>query len=131
MLSQDEIDQLTRGTLEGDFSGSPDQKEFRVKIYPVVFKELEPSPNNKGADVEMKAFYDIPLDLEVELGSVPLKIGDLAELRIGDILKVERGEGEPVDIVIGGQLIAEGEVLVIGDKLGIRITTIVGSRRKR
>lgn len=78
-------------------------------------------PMHRGLELIM----DIPLDVSVELGRVQMLIKDVLELATGSIVELERVAGEPVDLMVNGQLIAKGEVVVIEDNFGIRITEIV------
>jgi flagellar motor switch protein FliN/FliY len=78
-----------------------------------------------GVSRSMDLIKDIPLDVSVELGRVQMLIKDVLELATGSIVELERVAGEPVDLLVNGQLIAKGEVVVIEDNFGIRITEIV------
>ncbi len=68
---------------------------------------------------------DIPLDVTVELGRVRMLIKDVLELSSGSIVELDRVAGEPVDLLVNGRLIAKGEVVVIEDNFGIRVTEII------
>lgn len=68
---------------------------------------------------------DIPLEITVELGRTRLLIRDILELGIGSIVELEKMAGEPVDLLANGLLIARGEVVVIEDNFGVRITEII------
>ncbi len=68
---------------------------------------------------------DIPLDVTVELGRVRMLIKDVLELAMGSIVELDRVAGEPVDLLVNGRLVAKGEVVVIEDNFGIRLTEIV------
>ena len=73
----------------------------------------------------MDLIMDIPLDVTVELGRVRMLIKDVLELASGSIVELDRVAGEPVDLLVNGRLVAKGEVVVIEDNFGIRITEIV------
>jgi flagellar motor switch protein FliN/FliY len=73
----------------------------------------------------MDLLLDIPLEATVELGRVRMLIRDVLELSSGSIVELERVAGEPVDLLVNGRLVAKGEVVVIDDNFGIRITEIV------
>lgn len=73
----------------------------------------------------MELIMDIPLDVTVELGRVRMLIKDVLELASGSIVELDRMAGEPVDLLVNGRLIAKGEVVVIEDNFGIRITEII------
>jgi len=65
---------------------------------------------------------DVPLEIEVELDRVPMKIGALLDLDIDSIIEAPRSAGENLDIYIGGKLVAFGELVIIENTMGIRIT---------
>ena len=65
---------------------------------------------------------DVPLEIEVELDRVPMKIGALLDLDIDSIIEMPRSAGENLDIYIGGKLAAFGELVIIENTMGIRIT---------
>ncbi len=73
----------------------------------------------------MEMILDIPLDVTVELGRVRMLIKDVLELASGSIVELDRVAGEPVDLLVNGRLVAKGEVVVIEDNFGLRITEIV------
>jgi flagellar motor switch protein FliN/FliY len=68
---------------------------------------------------------DVPLDISVELGKTRKTIKDILELHQGAIIQLDKLAGEPVDMLVNGKLIAKGEVVVIDENYGIRITTII------
>ncbi|MDW8207175.1 MAG: flagellar motor switch protein FliN [Chloroherpetonaceae bacterium] len=84
---------------------------------------------NAGADAGMPRgldlILDIPLEVTVELGRVQMLIRDVLELSSGSIVELDRVAGEPVDLLVNGRLMARGEVVVIEDNFGIRITEII------
>jgi flagellar motor switch protein FliN/FliY len=89
-----------------------------------VFRPLEQSNQGKETrDLEM--ILDIPVRLSVELGRTKVTIKQLLEMAQGSVVELEGLAGEPMDILINGYLIAQGEVVVVEDKYGIRITEIV------
>ncbi|RUR56192.1 flagellar motor switch protein FliN [Vreelandella populi] len=89
-----------------------------------IFRPLSPAiGNEQSRDLEM--IMDIPVKLTVELGRTKLTIKQLLELAQGSVIELEGLAGEPMDILINGYLIAQGEVVVIEDKYGIRITEII------
>lgn len=75
----------------------------------------------------MDLIMDIPLDVSVELGRVKMLIKDVLELATGSIVELERVAGEPVDMLVNGKLVAKGEVVVIDDNFGLRITEIIST----
>ncbi|KML24137.1 flagellar motor switch protein FliN [Leclercia adecarboxylata] len=74
---------------------------------------------------DLNLILDIPVKMTVELGRTKMTIKDLLRLSQGSVVSLEGLAGEPLDILINGYLIAQGEVVVISDKFGIRITDII------
>ncbi len=70
--------------------------------------------------------HDIPVDLVVELGRARLTVKDLAEMGKGEILELERAADKPLDVVVGDRVFARGEVVMVGERLALRITELVG-----
>jgi flagellar motor switch protein FliN/FliY len=89
-----------------------------------VFKSLEPQDTLGGLqDIDM--ILDIPVKLTVELGRTKMTIKELLRLSQGSVVALDGLAGEPLDIMINGYLIAQGEVVVVADKFGVRITDII------
>ena len=89
-----------------------------------VFQPLAPgiapvAPN----DIDM--ILDIPVQLSVELGRTKIPIKHILQLAQGSVVELEAMAGEPMDVLVNGYLIAQGEVVVVNDKFGIRLTDIV------
>jgi flagellar motor switch protein FliN/FliY len=72
---------------------------------------------------------DVPLEISVELGRVKMMVRDVLELGSGAIIEIDKAAGEPVDVMVNGTLVARGEVVVIEDNFGVRITEIVSVER--
>lgn len=89
-----------------------------------IFRPLSPDSSTSQAR-ELEMIMDIPVKLTVELGRTKLTIKQLLELAQGSVIELEGLAGEPMDILINGYLIAQGEVVVVEDKYGIRITEII------
>jgi flagellar motor switch protein FliN/FliY len=68
---------------------------------------------------------DLPVEVIVELGRTRLTIRQLAELDRDDVIDLSRGSDTPLDIVVGGKVLARGEVVMVGDKMALRITEMV------
>jgi flagellar motor switch protein FliN/FliY len=81
------------------------------------------STPNAGNDLNM--ILDIPVQLTVELGRTRIPIKHILQLAQGSVVELETMAGEPMDVLVNGYLIAQGEVVVVNDKFGIRLTDIV------
>jgi|SRR5579875_1362547 len=94
---------------------------------PVELAQLsEAVPAEPPQMADLKRLSDVPIDLTVEIGRTRLTVGETLELRQGSILTLNRMAGEPVDLLVNGTPIARGEVVVIDEQFGVRITEIVG-----
>ncbi|MBD3895221.1 flagellar motor switch protein FliN [Halomonas sp. ML-15] len=89
-----------------------------------VFKPLDKGQSG-GTARDLEMVMDIPVKLSVELGRTRITIKQLLELAQGSVIELEGLAGEPMDILINGYLIAQGEVVVVDDKYGIRVTEII------
>lgn len=88
------------------------------------FEELKKgNPAAPARDLDF--ILDIPLEVTVEIGRAKMLINDLLQIGQGSIIELNRLAGEPLDIFVNQKLIARGEVVVVGEKFGIRITDIV------
>lgn len=76
------------------------------------------------ADVDF--LYDIPIELVVELGRATLTVRELAQLSKDNVIELDRLASQPLDILAGGQLFARGEVVVVDDRVALRVTELVG-----
>lgn len=82
--------------------------------------------DESGLDILM----DIPLEISVELGRVKMLVKDVVELGSGSIVEIDKAAGEPVDVLVNGRLVARGEVVVIEDNFGVRITEILNPQER-
>ncbi|WP_455813155.1 flagellar motor switch protein FliN [Pseudomonas graminis] len=89
-----------------------------------VFKSLDIG-DVSGSSQDIDMIMDIPVKLTVELGRTKMTIKELLRLSQGSVVALDGLAGEPLDILINGYLIAQGEVVVVADKYGVRITDII------
>ncbi|SAI02896.1 flagellar motor switch protein FliN [Bordetella ansorpii] len=88
-----------------------------------IFKPLATKDGVTGTDIDL--IMDVPVQLTVELGRTRLTIKNLLQLGQGSVVELDGLAGEPMDIFVNGYLIAQGEVVVVEDKYGIRLTDII------
>lgn len=94
-------------------------------VAPAAFTNFSDNvtPGAAGNDINM--ILDIPVQLTVELGRTRIPIKHILQLAQGSVVELEALAGEPMDVLVNGFLIAQGEVVVVNDKFGIRLTDIV------
>ncbi|MEY4761023.1 MAG: hypothetical protein RLZZ200_879 [Pseudomonadota bacterium] len=77
------------------------------------------------SEVNMDVILDVPVTLSLEVGRTRLPIRSLLQLNQGSVVELERAAGEPLDVYVNGTLIAHGEVVVVNEKFGIRLTDVI------
>jgi len=98
-----------------------------------LFPETTSGSNSGGSSSQalpdevsgLQILMDIPLEISVELGRVKMPVKDVVDLGSGSIVEIDKAAGEPVDVLVNGRLVARGEVVVIEDNFGVRITEIL------
>lgn len=96
------------------------------KVEPVKLENLSgPSVPSGGIGSDLDLIMDIPVVLSMELGNTEIAIRNLMQLTQGSVVELDRFAGEPLDVLVNGTLIAHGEVVVVNDKYGIRLTDVV------
>src|SRR6059036_1214525 len=95
----------------------------------IEFMPLTPAGPAGGDGADLRRLHDVPVELAVEIGRTRMTIGQTLELRPGSVVSLNRLAGEPVDLLINGKPIARGEVVVIDEEFGLRVTDVVSSGR--
>ena len=91
-----------------------------------IFEQLTPGrPPGAAPTQDFDLILDIPVHLTVELGRTKISIRNLLQLAHGSVVELDGMAGEPLDVLVNGTLIAQGEVVVVNDKFGIRLTDII------
>jgi flagellar motor switch protein FliN/FliY len=90
------------------------------------------SLNNTSADIERDIHFilDLPLMVTVELGRTKMMIKDLLRLSHGSVIEFDKIPGEPIEILVNEKLIARGEVVVVNEKFGVRLTDIISTTER-
>jgi flagellar motor switch protein FliN len=96
----------------------------------IEYEQFEQSKDSSGSpeaatDVDLSRLSDIPMELSVEIGRTHMTVGDTLDLRVGSVVTLERLAGEAADLLVNGSAIARGEVVVIDEQYGLRITEIL------
>jgi flagellar motor switch protein FliN len=88
-----------------------------------TFDEL--TDESAGGTVNMDAILDVPVTISMEIGRTRINIRNLLQLNQGSVVELDRLAGEPMDVLVNGTLIAQGEVVVVNEKFGLRLTDII------
>lgn len=100
---------------------------------------LEPAPMNNlveddgdgnVGDTNLDVILDIPISISLQIGSTKISIRNLLKLNQGSVVELDRLAGEPLDVLVNGTLIAHGEVVVVNEKYGIRLTDVISAAER-
>lgn len=91
----------------------------------VQFDALQKGSGGEGGEVNLDVILDVPVTLAMEVGRTRISIRNLLQLNQGSVVELDRAAGEPLDVFVNGTLVAHGEVVVINEKFGIRLTDVV------
>ena len=105
--------------VASELAGGADQ------VAPATFANFAPTGGSASAGNDINMILDIPVQLTVELGRTKIPIKHILQLAQGSVVELDALAGEPMDVLVNGYLIAQGEVVVVNDKFGIRLTDII------
>lgn len=119
---QDTMDEWAAALAE-----SGDDVDSGDDVVPAEFDELQDTSSNLNEDESRKleTILDIPVSISMEVGRSKISIRNLLQLNQGSVVELDRVAGEPLDVLVNGTLIAHGEVVVVNDKFGIRLTDVI------
>lgn len=94
------------------------------------FQQLESKPLNGEGEIKLDLLMDLQLPVSIELGRTAMVIKDVLDLQRGTVIELAKRIGEPLDIIVNGKKMAEGDVVVIEKQFGIRVTNIVDANER-
>ena len=113
---------------------SKDSADKQVKAAPMEdFGDVTEPREIPGTEPDLDVILDIPVTISMEVGNTQIPIRNLLQLNQGSVIELDRLAGEPLDVLVNGTLIAHGEVVMVNEKFGIRLTDVIspGERIKR
>ena len=116
-------------TAASESAPAPAKKSSDAGKRPAEFSELKEG-GVKAAAGDLGFIMDIPLEVTVELGRTSMPIYDLLQLGQGSIVELSKLAGDPLEILVNKKLIARGEVVVVNEKFGIRLTDVVSTKER-
>ncbi len=108
-----------------DFDNADGIDDFEAAAFQEFKADDKKSSPNTGDEVNLDVILDVPVTISMEIGRTQINIRNLLQLNQGSVVELERFAGEPLDVLVNGTLIAHGEVVVINDKFGIRLTDVI------
>jgi len=100
-----------------------------LEYEPLATGDTSPAFPTVGGEADLRRLSDVPVDLTVEIGRTRMTVGETLQLRPGSIVSLNRTAGEPVDLLVNGTRIACGEVVVVDEEFGLRITEVLHDER--
>jgi flagellar motor switch protein FliN/FliY len=108
----------------GGAPGAPSPEAQPAAFPPVEKSGGSGSPNN------LDFILDIPMQVTVQVGSARMQIREILQLGQGSVIELEKLAGEPMEVLVNNKLVAKGEVVVVNDKFGIRLTDVVSAAQR-
>ncbi len=106
------------------------QQEEKKSYQKAQFGQLQHEGKSNGDEVNLDVLLDIPVTLSVEIGRTKQTIRNLLQLNQGSVVELDRLAGEPMDVLVNGTLIAHGEIVVVNEKFGIRLTDVISAAER-
>jgi flagellar motor switch protein FliN/FliY len=127
------LNEQNAANADVDADGAFEQAAEARPANPAVFEQFSGSGARAPTRNDIDLVLDIPVQLTVELGRTKLPIRNLLQLAQGSVIELDGLAGEPMDVLVNGCLIAQGEVVVVNEKFGIRLTDVItpSERMKR
>ncbi|MBO1519182.1 flagellar motor switch protein FliN [Oceanisphaera pacifica] len=131
---QNEIDDVWGEAMaEQETQEAQAEKESEQGAKPVELDDFNATEDNPLSGEERRkldAILDIPVTISMEVGRTQISIRNLLQLNQGSVVELDRLAGEPLDVMVNGTLIAHGEVVVVNDKFGIRLTDVISQTER-
>ncbi|GLP94966.1 flagellar motor switch protein FliN [Paraferrimonas sedimenticola] len=108
------------------------EQDQELDVQAVALEELPGAGTklSKAENEKLDAIMDIPVTISMEVGRAQISIRNLLQLNQGSVVELDRIAGEPLDVMVNGTLIAHGEVVVVNDKFGIRLTDVISQTER-
>jgi flagellar motor switch protein FliN/FliY len=113
---------------KGGAEGPPDREHPGPAR--ATLDELPAEAPGASREVNLESILDIPVSLSMEVGRTRISIRHLLQLNQGSVVELDRLAGEPLDVLVNGTLVAHGEVVVVNEKFGIRLTDVVSAHER-
>jgi flagellar motor switch protein FliN/FliY len=103
----------------------PAETDKQADVEAASFQDLQEEGEPLGSDVNLDVILDVNVTLSMEIGRTRIPIRNLLQLNQGSVVELDRLAGEPMDVLVNGTLVAHGEVVVVNEKFGIRLTDVI------
>ena len=107
-----------------------EQADSEAEAAPVTQLDDDAKPPRQDIDIDLDMVLDIPVTISMEIGRTKINVRNLLQLSQGSVVELDRLAGEPMDVLVNDTLIAHGEVVVVNDKFGIRLTDVISAEER-
>ncbi len=114
----------------GDAWADALNEQAEAEVAPLQEMSENSTFSSSEGDVNLDMILDIPVDISMEIGRTKISIRNLLQLTQGSVVELDRLAGEPLDVMVNGTLIAHGEVVVVNEKFGIRLTDVISATER-
>ncbi len=126
----EQVDEKGEGAVADDWAAAmSEQAETETGVVQAEMSKLTPEAGS-GEAANLESILDIPVTLSVEIGKTKISIRNLLQLNQGSVVELDRLVGEALDVMVNGMLVAHGEVVVVNEKYGIRLTDVVSAHER-
>lgn len=108
-----------------DPASGAQRPDMQGGVRPATFSSLDESGGGQASQRDIELVLDVPVQVTVQLGRTRMEIRNLLGLAYGSVLGLDNAAGEPLDVLVNGCLVAQGEVVIVNDRYGVRLTDIV------
>ena len=126
----DEAEKVDQDEMADEWAAAMEEQGDTPEAPADDFQQVQAKPLNEdmevgSGDVKLDVILDIPVTIAMEIGRTKLSIRNLLQLNQGSVVELDRLAGEPMDVLVNGTLVAHGEVVVVNEKFGIRLTDVI------
>lgn len=118
------------GGDDADWGDALTEQAEAEQVEKAEMEPLQADVNITSDEVNLDVILEIPVTLSMEIGRTDISIRNLLQLNQGSVIELDRLAGEPMDVMVNGTLVAHGEVVVVNEKFGIRLTDIISPQER-
>ena len=132
MVDSNTTDTEGTGITSPEQAAGQENKDSQAPAFQApAFEELpDGAAANSSAEPDIDVILDVPVTLSLEVGRAKMSVGSLLRLNQGAVVELDRRAGDPLDVLVNGALVARGEIVVVNDKFGIRLTEVLSQDKK-
>lgn len=126
-MSEEVITPETAETSDTDMAAAMVEQMEEPAVEQAALSDFNDESIGDGEQDNLDAILDIPIALSVEIGQTKISIRNLLQLNQGSVVELDRLAGEPLDVMVNNTLVAHGEIVVVNEKYGIRLTDVISA----